>query len=640
MASQRTPDQKAYIRPITACLVASLTPVCATLALGGADWVLGESMRVSWYGDWVAWPMLAAASGLLLWRPRRSGRLEILVSLGLIGLVAATLILWTGGTRLDFVSFRSPQRSAWTGLALIAMAALGGLQRVHQFRRASIWLAAALSAGLLVQASLMQLDGAYIATHIPLHGDSQATAGPLHERPLRDARQRPDVVWIVVDTLRADAIGAYRETQAERSGAAQGGTPGSWPEPARTTFLDGMAARGVVFERVMSTAPWTLPSMMSTFTSRWPSTLDPDGRGRARVVGDLIGLDPATPTWIRVFRDAGYHTAGFQKNPFLAPRSGFATDFDYYRFVRGDAAERESGSQLVSAVLRWANELARLREPVSRTPFLLYVHFMEPHIDYRAPSRWLSEAARAYDGPIDGRAENLHAATAGGRSIEAEDLAQLRRLYAAEVAYLDFQIGRLVVGLRERGLVDERTLWVVSSDHGEQFAEHGGWEHGGLHVENVHVPFMLTGAGLEPRRSNVEMSLLDLGPTILEAAGLPPLIGAEGRSRLGSPASDPSDAFGSEAPGGGVISEYGEQTRIAIGRWVLIDGPGEFVALFDRELDAAETVDRSRERPQVVRDLQRQLRSHSERGRRGAVSPKQDLAEQEIEALRALGYLR
>ncbi|MEE8166764.1 MAG: sulfatase [Myxococcota bacterium] len=628
--SETNHNRGALIRPIATLLVAFLTPVCATLAQGGADWEISESIRLSWYGQWIAWPMLGTVSVLTLWRPRRSGAAEDLVLAGSIALIAATSILWTGGARLPFISFRSPDTSAWIGLISITLASLRGLRLTKNAARWTAGLVAALLLGLLLQTALMRLDAARIAIRLPDsstlsdHSAVQTALGRSKDP------HRPDVLWIVADTLRADALGVYRETAAGRGHTEPDG------EMPRTPFLDDLAGRSIVFERVMSTAPWTLPSMMSVFTSRWPSTLDPQGRGRARRIEELIGLDPELPTWIDVFRDAGYHTAGFQKNPFLGHGSGFDAPFDYYRTVGGDPAEQQSGAQLVRAVLRWADELVRKRDRARDLPYLLYVHFMDPHIDYRAPPRWLSKAARDYAGRIDGSAKDLHRRLNDGPEIDGEDREQLRRLYAAEVAYLDSEIRRLVTGLRKRGLVDDDTLIVISSDHGEQFAEHGGWEHGDLYIENVHVPLMMAGAGLDPGRVWRTLSALDLGPTVLEAAGLGRLQGAEGRGRLGSARSDDPGALST-----GVWTEYGERTRLVIEPWILIEGRNESLALFDAEADPEERVDVSEDHPELVRALQERVRAHRNRDhdRNGTTARERTLDRETREALHELGYL-
>jgi arylsulfatase A-like enzyme len=606
-------------------VVVFTTPVCATLLLGGADWALTDALRVSWYGEWIAWPMLVAAAASLLWVPRRVRLVEILACAGLMALGVATLILWTGGARWDFLSLRSAVPSAWIGLTLLASASIRGLRRVSNRAHGVLGLAAALIAGLLLQTALMQRDRSALEKRM---ADSSR---PVDAGKRASGRAGPDVLWIVVDTLRADALGVYRDLERSAAGSGRSGPP---DDPPRTPFLDRLASRGLVFERVRSTAPWTLPSMMSAFTSRWPSSLDPSGRGRARTVHDLIALDPAIPTFVDVLRDAGYHTAGFQKNPFLGKGSGFEGHFDVYRLVGGDPAESESGAQLVRSVLRWADVFAGRRQQGNAQSYLLYVQFMEPHIDYRPPARWLSEAARTYSGGVDGGAKDLHRRLERGIPISEADRVQLHRLYGSEVAYLDAMIERLVGGLEARGLLDAGTLVVVSADHGEQFAEHGGWEHGDLHIENVHVPMILAGAGLEAGRVRRTLSELDLGPTILAAAGFGTFGTAEGRNRLpGTTSEEPA------TPVSAVFTEYGERTRLELEPWILIEERDGFVRLYDGESDPGELHDVAADHPELVRAMRARIEAHHARDLRTGGSLERKVDRRTSAMLRELGYL-
>ncbi|MAG31894.1 MAG: hypothetical protein CL908_13480 [Deltaproteobacteria bacterium] len=622
---EKRQQRHVFIRPVSAILVVSLIPVCTTLAMGGADWEVADALRLSWYGERLAWPMLAACLLLTRWGARGGGLAGDCLLASAIAFLAATLILWTGGGHLRFVSFRNPDVSAWTGLVLFALGSLQGLRSLPHPNR---WLriaALCIGLGLATQVAVMRSDALQIEERI-VDSERAGTAGEAVE-PFAG----PDVLWIVVDTLRADALGLYHDIAGVRARAGSGSKGPA--EPARTRFIDGLGRRGIVFERVIATAPWTLPSMMSAFTARWPSTLDPDGRGRVRLTDDLIGLPPDVPTWVGRLREAGYHTAGFQKNPFLGAGSGFERDFDLYRAIGGDRAEGESGAQLVRAALRWADVMARRRSIGGRKRYLLYVHFMEPHIDYRPPEAWLSETARAYRGPIEGTAHSLHQRLESGASIEGQDRAQLRRLYAAEVAYLDAQIERLVEGLRSRGVLDDETLIVLSADHGEQFAEHGGWEHGDLHAENVHVPMILAGADLGPRRVSTTISGIDLGPTILDAVGLPRLRGVEGRSVLGADV----DSAARLAPTV-VFSEYGERTRVDSGSWVLlVDGEVQG-RLFDVVADPGEELDVARRYPERVRAMRDALARHRSRDVGRSFLPGRPLDQRTADALRALGY--
>lgn len=629
MANVIEQRRQVVLRPFAALLVALLTPVCVTLALGGADWIVTEGISVSWYGAWLAWPMLLASGLIAAGRTPGSGWRADCLLLGLLAFAVACGILWSGGGRLAFVSFRSPDRMAWLGLILVLPGLFsrspGGARARPRGLRVAVLVLPALALGIALQAGLMGADARRLEERI----EQAAEAGRVG--PARSEGSRPDVVWILVDTLRADALGIYREL--DRARAAIAGAEGAAPEPARTPFLDSLAARGILYQRAIAPAPWTLPSMMGVFTARYPSTLDPEGRGRVRRADDLIALSPNIESWIGRFREAGYHTAGFQKNPFLGPGSGFERDFDVYRAVGGDRAERASAAQLVRSVHRWADVMARHRSAGRDTPYLLYVHFMDPHIDYRPPASWLSSAARAYRGSADGSAGGLHRAIASGRPLAAEDRDQLRRLYAGEVAYLDAQIEALVEGLRERGLLAERTLIALSADHGEQFAEHGGWEHGDLWLENVRVPMLLAGAGLAPRRVRETVSAIDLGPTVLAAAGLPALVGAEGRSVL-----DAGRSRADSPDRAAVVSEYGEAIRIEAGSWLALIGPDASIALYDVASDPGERVDLAAGQPEQVAEMRRILARHRTRDRLVPVAEERSLDARTAESLRAIGY--
>jgi arylsulfatase A-like enzyme len=598
-------------------LVSLLTPICATLAVwGGADWHLFGGLRVSWYAEPTAWAIWALVVAIAVLEPRAASWNRLPRVAGLVAFVLATGILWTGGGELGPVSLRNPTASFWVGTALLVVAGRRGWRWAPARWRMLRGLALATLVGCTLQLALVRIDARELQTAIGVDRSSV-------ERAMR--RQRSNVVWIVVDTLRADALGNDR--------------PGR-----RTPNLDRLAHRSVVFDEAYATAPWTLPSMMSLFTARYPSTLDPIGRGRAAEVDRLPRLASRIPTWIRSFRAAGYHTAGFQKNPFLAPGSGFETDFDLYRMVGGDRAEGESAAQLVRSVLRWADVVSARPSRGDPPPFFLYVHFMDPHIDYQAPEHWASKATRDYAGSIDGHAGSLHDRLATGVPIDVEDRAQLERLYEAEVAYLDSEIGRLLSGLESRGLLDASSWVVFSADHGEQFGEHGGWEHGDLHVENVRVPFWVAGPGLVAQRVAHPISNLDLGPTLLDLAGLPPLEGADGRSRRilfeAAPHLD-SPAVPIPAP---IWVEYGRRLRLGLDRWVLLFEEGGESQLYDARSDPEEVVELGTSQPERVIALKALAEAHVRRrvetqaDALDSIHPS-GLDPEWREALRELGYV-
>jgi arylsulfatase A-like enzyme len=425
-----------------------------------------------------------------------------------------------------------------------------------------------------------------------------------------------DVIFVLVDTLRADFLGCY--------GAAPS------PSPA----IDALAARSVFFERAFAQASWTFPSVAALMTSRHPSRLglleppDPTRGNGLPVVPD------GPPRLAELLRARGFHTAAFYKNPFLEPGSGFERGFEVYEHVGGDGADGHSGGQLVSEALRWARALADARARGDQAPFFLYLHFMEPHIDYQPPAEFVPEEARAYRGPQDGSARKLHRARRGSGFTPA-DVAYLRAMYRGDVAYLDTQIARLREELTRLGLWRDDTLFVFTADHGEQFGEHGDWEHGDMHVENVHVPLFLHGPRLAARRVPDVVRLVDVTPTLLALEGLPPLADAEGRSL--SPL-----LRGDALPTLPAVSELGWRWRVTDDPFSLVI-EGDQHELYDLRADPGEKQDLAASDPATVARLRAFLDAHEAAGRSAAggsgAAVGRPLDDRMREQLKALGYL-
>jgi arylsulfatase A-like enzyme len=324
-----------------------------------------------------------------------------------------------------------------------------------------------------------------------------------------DGSPRPRGVLLVsVDTLRPDRLGAY------------GSTKGLSPN------LDRLAARGVVWERALSSAPWTLPSYASLFTARTPlahgAGLSTGCQAAWPDAGDSTAshsaLAPDLPTLAGQFRAAGFATAGFHASPFLEPRTGLHRGFDYWvrHAVRADAG--------VDQALAW---IQRQKD----RHWFAFVHLLDPHLPYAPPDAWALRFAGVATSELDPALfaiEELRRA-----EPEPERRKLLEDLYDAEVAWTDAQVGRLLDGLRAAGLA-EGVVVALHSDHGEEFWEHGGFEHGHALVEEVlRVPLIVAAPGLQPGRVAARVRSLDLGPTLLELCGLPAMPGAEGASLVG-----------------------------------------------------------------------------------------------------------
>ncbi len=588
------------IRALLALAAASLVPPLWLSAGGGADLDLPGGLRVSWYQVLpAAVPLAAALLALAAGPPGRSWRRALFAAGGLC-LLGASVILWTGGWRGEAVELDNPLRPAGLGAALCLLACIPARAGLPRTAAGAGWVIGATGAGAALTLLLSAADRADLRAHMT------PAAGPA----------RPDLIVLVVDTLRADALGAY----------------GAQPSPS--PFLDGLAARSLVAERALAQAPWTFASMASLFTSRYPTSLDPDGVGFSRKrEGTLPRIDDAAPRLARHLERAGYHTAGFQKNGFLEAGSGHELGFDVYEMVGGNPSEKRAATQSVNAALRWAGVFAEWRAQNPETPFLLYVHFMDPHTNYQPPAVYWSDEARAYRGPMDGSATRLADLARHEERPSRNDVAQLRRLYRGEVAYLDDQVARLHESLAALGLWSDETLVLFTADHGEQFFEHGGFEHGDLWIENLHVPLWFTGPPFPAERVPGPTPLLDAVPTLLDAAGLPPLPGAEGRSLLARG----TDARPARAP---VVSEFGARSRITGPRYTLIREE-DAELLFDAESDPAERRDLGGEQPDAAAALRALLERHEGRALEGdrPRDTSRPLSDDTRRRLEALGYL-
>ncbi len=331
-------------------------------------------------------------------------------------------------------------------------------------------------------------------------------------------RERPNVLFILVDTLRYDHLTPYgykRETS---------------PEIARV-----LAQRGAVVEEAYSQAPWTLPSVVSYMTSRYP--------------GELLGDDPAAygipggvPTLARSMKALGYETGAFVANKVLHTGNGFAQGFDtfYSPPAETDALDQPDAAELNSRVLPWL-------EAHRNDPFFLYVHYLDPHDPYDNPDLvdGRSPFYPDYRGRISGK--HVQGVYAGKIPLDdpADDTEHLKALYDSEIRYVDRFIGRLIDSIPPHVL--ENTLIVLTADHGEEFREHGGWKHGfTLYEDQIHAPLLVRWDGRVPAGSRLKgtVRLLDLLPTLVRAAGgkkdpswegidlLPALTGKEPLPRL------------------------------------------------------------------------------------------------------------
>lgn len=277
---------------------------------------------------------------------------------------------------------------------------------------------------------------------------------------------RPNVLLITVDTLRADRLGAYGNTEIA------------------TPAMDSLARESVVYERALSQVPLTLPSHAAILTGTYPFH---------NRVQDFSGqtLSPEFRTLAEGFRQNGYAT-GAVVSSFVLDRSwGLARGFDFYYDLFAGTSFLEANVALVERRAdRSVDEALKWLKKPSHRPFFFWLHLYDPHSPYHAPEPFLSRYQSAYDG---------------------------------EVAYADSQVGRLLTWLRQSGLYSN-TLIVLLSDHGESLGEHGENEHGFfVYNSTLHVPLMVkppAGRGGKPGRVAGPVETASVAPTILELAKL------------------------------------------------------------------------------------------------------------------------
>ncbi len=314
--------------------------------------------------------------------------------------------------------------------------------------------------------------------------------------------QPPDLVLLVVDTLRADRLTCGPEPQL-------------FPETCAA-----MAERGVVFERAYASAPWTLPSMASMLTGLAPDALAAAG-------STLYDVPSDAATLAERLRDAGYDTAAFVANPTLQGDSGFGDGFETFEVVeaRVESLDLSAEHWLQPRLEEWLAQRSPGR------PSFLWAHYLDPHDPYVNPDFEAGEFPdAAYVGPYVG--SDVHGVYVGALVPEDPPAAarQFAGLYDGEARYLDRFLARTLAAL-ERG----RDLVVVlTSDHGEELHEHGGWKHGQtLYEEQVRVPLLVRWSS-EGEAARVQQTVrgLDVATTLLAAAGVEPE-GLEGRDLRG-----------------------------------------------------------------------------------------------------------
>ncbi len=433
--------------------------------------------------------------------------------------------------------------------------------------------------------------------------------------------ERPDILMISIDTLRADHLGTY-----------------GYERPT-SPAIDRFAADALVFDNAFSHSPKTAISHMSLLTGLYP--LAHGVRQWSEDSGERLSED--IPTLATLLRGNGYHTGGFGGGGHMRLELGFDQGFDQWQKV---GSFRIATSRAVDVIRTMATDPER--------PFFFFLHNYVVHDPYVPPARYRRQFVDPdYAGEIIGDAGDLERLAGGGWEgqnklywdrVDEEDPADLRHLidlYDAGIRRMDADLSGMLDTLRADGLLDNAIVILVS-DHGEEFLEHGMFLHNQVYRELLHVPLIIEfpgerGEALNGRREPAVVQLVDVVPTLLDFidAEIPPHI--QGRSLLPMlEHGEPLETL--------VLSSWpkGLQRSLRLGDWKLVR-KGPELELYNVAEDPDETQNVIASEPEKLDELRSRMSELVSKSRdlRNNVRAGETIvpSEEALEELRALGYI-
>lgn len=478
-----------------------------------------------------------------------------------------------------------------------------------------------------------------------------AFSHPERRIPLESSAGRTDVLLISIDTLRADHLGCYGARDAQ------------------TPTIDALAAEGVLFEDATSQANTTGPSHTTMLTGLYPAEHGAVSNGvrlshRVKTLADALSRTHSTAAFV----------SGFTLADDLC---GLAPRFDWYddqMAIHPWLPRIFERSQLGRALVRFARsrgiDVFRADRPAQTTidsaldwfhsrgdePLFTFVHLYDPHAPYEPPPEYARLHGDAKDGQF-----NWYALPTPARErlvADPDALAHMNALYEGEISYADAQVGRLLDELRKMGRL-ERTLVILTSDHGEGLGTHGYWfDHGSfLYDEELHVPLILRfpDAKYAGARVKEQVRLLDLAPTVLDFLGLREALPTTGASLIniasGAPDETDRSSYALSDLAGDVSGFAVDGQRMSLrtrghkviwtsSHWLdtqRIEERDEFYKL-DRDPNELENLRAEDRRPAApYDDMSRQLIKWRDATR--DAGGEEELSPETIEQLKKLGYL-
>jgi arylsulfatase A-like enzyme len=385
-----------------------------------------------------------------------------------------------------------------------------------------------------------------------------------------------NVILISIDTLRADHLGCYGH-----------------PLPTSPN-LDAFAAEGTLFEDAIATSPWTLPSQLSLLTGLYPTRHGV--RTTDRTLADTI------PTLATLLARQGFETAAVVNSVIMRPQFGTSQGFAHYEMVDSDQSRRGAASRITDKAMRWLDDHRSRR-------VLLFLHYYDVHSNYFSLKRY-ERIFAPLKSRFDGSTTQLMQVKRGNLRMRQSEATHLARLYDAGIRQLDDDLARLFAHLRDNGWFDD-TVVVVTSDHGEEFLEHGSVLHGQTHYqEMLRIPLIMRGPTIPVgARIRAPVSLVDVVPTLLGLLRFPPnpaLDGVDLRALWRTPEHPPAERWLFAAGGPGRTADSIRSVRN--GRYKLVFHHGsQRRELYDLADDPQEKENLVRSLPRIVERLSAEL---------------------------------
>jgi len=304
------------------------------------------------------------------------------------------------------------------------------------------------------------------------------------------SRTHPNVIIIVVDALRADHL-SFNDYH-----------PQYYPNISQN--IDNLAFEGINFKRAFCHVSWTLPSIITMFTSLYPSV---------HGVTKLAQLPNDFTTQAEIFKRNNYKTGGFVSGGYVKSEFGLDQGFDIY------IDKYDTITNITGKALNWLDKNKSEK-------FFIYMHCLETHVPYGPPDEYKISNGYTWDHRWVGSIrfnDKYEMKERTEISTKKGFLEKVIELYDGEIKYVDTELGKFFKQLKELNLYDN-TLIILTSDHGEEFRDHGGWSHVGLYEEAIHVPLIMKLPGKYRKYNNKIINTLaghiDLMPTINDIVGL------------------------------------------------------------------------------------------------------------------------